>query len=118
MTATTVAVPVEPSLLPDEESVAEARRIAERVLALTAPDPALLGSALARVATREGQDVEELALRLGCSLHQLCRLALCRRPDPARPRFCREFARIVDRTGVVPSQLALILVDELEEPLP
>jgi hypothetical protein len=81
----------------------------ERVLRRVGDDSYFLGSALNAYQRCAGADVAGIAAFLGCPVSALPRLALARRPDPHSPRFRRELARLVARTGAAEGRLAAVL---------
>ena len=83
--------------------------LAARVLARVGDDPFFVGSALIAYQRCAGADLAGLAAFLGCTVEELTRLALARRPDPHSPRFRAELARIAARTRTKEDRLAAVL---------
>lgn len=63
-------------------------------------DVFFLGSALAIYQAGEQIDARELALRLGCAVDTLQRLALCRRPEPGDASFVKDVRCIASWAAV------------------
>ncbi len=78
--------------------------------------PAFMAYVLQRVMTYERIDEEQLAMRLGISLANLTRLALCKRPRPEPEHFSADVQAITKYTGANPTELMRILrtLDTLE----
>lgn len=58
---------------------------------------------------QENLSIEELAAELGAMPAMLTRLALCKRPDHASPRFAEQVREIADYTLLDEAQLANLL---------
>lgn len=78
--------------------------------------PAFMAYVLQRIMTYEHVDEEQLAMRLGISLTNLTRLALCKRPRPDPEHFNADVQVIADYTGANMTELLRLLrtVDTLE----
>lgn len=73
----------------------------------SAQDPASLGYVFEQYRKHEGQSLEALAERLGCSREALDGLYLCRRPEPTR--FAEHLRMLGERFAVDPRRLAAVL---------
>ena len=78
----------------------------ERLAQRAEVQPFFMADALASFRALEGLDDAALAAWLGCPLEALPHIALCRRPDPASPRFRAEVEQIAAHTGA--GALALV----------
>ncbi|MFN8557421.1 MAG: hypothetical protein U0531_08745 [Dehalococcoidia bacterium] len=72
-------------------------------------DDFFVGAALAAYRDLEELDDDGLMRALGCDRAGLTRLALCRRPDPASPRFMADVERIAAHAGALPIALVRLL---------
>jgi len=71
--------------------------------------PFFLASAFSEFQSLRGLDEEGLARWLGCPMQSLVKLALCRRPDGASPRFRAEIEQIATYGGACPVRLAQLI---------
>src|SRR3712207_2038561 len=74
-------------------------------------NPYVLASTLAMYRRQHGLDETALAAWLGLSPEQLLALALCRRPDPADPRFPARLASLAEHVGCGVGTLAALLTE-------
>lgn len=72
-------------------------------------DPFFMASALAAFRRLQGLDDDALAAFLRCPAEMLPHLALCRRPDPASPRFQSDVTQIATYARADPDQLVRLL---------
>jgi hypothetical protein len=95
----------------DDCAMIVSRMLAAHVLARVETNPFFLGCALAAIARRDALDIDALAARVGCTVDNLTRLALYRRPELASNRFGEQVMRIAERTGADPVCLAMVLLE-------
>lgn len=93
-----------------------ARKALRRAVELAGENPFFLASAMKAYRSFSGLDDADLAAHLGCSLEDLPRLALCRRPDPDPTVFRKEVEQIAAYASVTAERLAQLLreVESLE----
>jgi hypothetical protein len=72
-------------------------------------DPFFMASALTAFRRLEGLDDAALAAFLRCPVEMLPHLALCRRPDPASPRFQSDVTQIATYVRADPDRLVRLL---------
>jgi hypothetical protein len=82
----------------------------QRIAGRAERDPHFLGSALAAYRQVEGLDEAGLARRLGCSVADLPRLALCRRPVTVDDSFDDDVRQIAAWAGAAEDELVNVLV--------
>ncbi len=80
----------------------------DRLVLLAQKRPNLLAGPLMLYKEQEDLDDQQLAARLGCSVADLPRLALCERPRPA-PHFREDVERIAHYIQADTMQLAMVI---------
>ena len=80
-----------------------------RAAAALAADQRVLAAVLAAAQCQTGMSTAALAAWLGLSAGDLPKLALCARPDPARPTFGREVTALAAYVGCDPTRLRQLL---------
>lgn len=81
----------------------------ERMARRAEQDPFFMASALAAFCRLQGLDDHALAAFLRCPAEMLPHLALCRRPDPASPRFQSDVTQIATYARADPDRLVRLL---------
>ena len=90
-------------------STTDAAALLRRAFSGAAANHFFLASALAAYEVAHGMDEAALAAWLDCSVEDLPRLGLCRRPDSASPAFGAEVRQIALYAGTQPLRLAQLL---------
>ena len=78
-----------------------------------ASEPAFFAHALREYCAMFGLDLRSLATKLGCNIHDMTRLALCRKPDFDAPKWHEALEQIAHFVHV-DSQLLLQLLREVD----
>lgn len=78
-----------------------------------ASEPAFFAHVLREYCAMSGLDLRSLATKLGCNIHDLTRLALCRKPDFDAPKWHEDLEKIAHFVHV-DSQLLLQLLREVD----
>jgi hypothetical protein len=78
-----------------------------------ASEPAFFAHALREYCAMFGLDLRSLATKLGCNIHDMTRLALCRKPDFNTPKWNEALEQIAHFVHV-DSQLLLQLLREVD----
>jgi hypothetical protein len=81
----------------------------ERMARRAEQDAAFMASALAAFRRLQRLDDRALAEFLRCPVEMLPHLALCRRPDPASPRFQADVTQIATHARADPDRLVRLL---------
>jgi len=78
-----------------------------------ASEPAFFAHVLREYCVMFGLELRSLATKLGCSIHDMTRLALCRKPDFDAPKWHEDLEKIA-HFAHVDSQLLLQLLREVD----
>jgi hypothetical protein len=78
-----------------------------------ASEPAFFAHVLREYCVMFGLDLRSLATKLGCNIHDMTRLALCRKPDFDAPKWHEDLEKIA-HFAHVDSQLLLQLLREVD----
>jgi hypothetical protein len=78
-----------------------------------ASEPAFFAHVLREYRAMFGLDLRSLATKLGCNIHDMTRLALCRKPDFDAPKWQEDLEQIAHFVHV-DSQLLLQLLREVD----